>query len=102
MVQSSARLRHGSSAPGYNGADFGPCHMTVNLSKIRPTWSLIQMAISSSPTLSVIIAFRKIDTSGNITTVAGLAVSGQSGHLQHCAEYDPAPQRRRVSINQPA
>ncbi len=73
MVPSTARSA-GSSTSGFNG-DFGSA-TTINLS--NPS-SIVFDSIGNqfvSDTLNNCV--RKIDLAGNVTTVAGLAVSGQS------------------------
>ena len=86
MVQSSARSA-GSSAFGYNG-DFGPA-TTVNLS--NPSYMVFDSNGNQFVSDTLNNCVRKIDTAGNITTVAGLAVSGQSDTCNSCAGCDPAP-----------
>ncbi len=73
MVQSSARYA-GSGAAGYNG-DFGSA-TTVSLN----TPSYIVFDSNGNQYLSDTLnnCVRKIDTAGNVTTIAGLAVSGQA------------------------
>ena len=73
MVQSSARSA-GSSAAGFNG-DFGAA-TTVNLS--NPSYIVFDSNGNQFVSDTLNNCVRKIDTAGNITTVAGLAVSGQS------------------------
>ena len=73
MVQSSARSA-GSSATGFNG-DFGPA-TTVNLS--NPSYIVFDSNGNQFVSDTLNNCVRKIDTAGNMTTVAGLSVSGQS------------------------
>jgi hypothetical protein len=97
MVQSSARSA-GSSAVGYNG-DFGPA-TTVNLS--NPSYMVFDSNGNQFVSDTLNNCVRKIDTAGNITTVAGFAVSGQSDTCNTALNTTPPRQRRRVSTNQPA
>ncbi len=86
MVQSSARSA-GSSAFGYNG-DFGPA-TTVNLS--NPSYMVFDSNGNQFVSDTLNNCVRKIDTAGNITTVAGLAVSGQSDTCNTALDATPPP-----------
>ena len=97
MVQSSARSA-GSSASGFNG-DFGPA-TTVNLS--NPSYMVFDSNGNQFVSDTLNNCVRKIDTAGNITTVAGLAISGQSDTCNTSLDATPPPTRRKVSTNQPA
>ena len=86
MVQSSARSA-GSSAFGYNG-DFGPA-TTVNLS--NPSYMVFDSNGNQFVSDTLNNCVRKIDTAGNITTVAGLAVGGQSDTCNTALNATPPP-----------
>ena len=86
MVQSSARSA-GSSASGFNG-DFGPA-TTVNLS--NPSYMVFDSNGNQFVSDTLNNCVRKIDTAGNITTVAGLAVSGQSDTCNTALDATPPP-----------
>ena len=86
MVQSSERSA-GSSAPGYNG-DFGPA-TTVNLS--NPSYMVFDSNGNQFVSDTLNNCVRKIDTAGNITTIAGLAVSGQSDTCNSALNATPPP-----------
>jgi hypothetical protein len=73
MVQTSTRSA-GSSAQGYN-SDFGPA-TTVNLN--NPSYIVFDSTGNHFVSDTLNNCVRKIDTAGNITTIAGLSVGGQS------------------------
>ncbi len=86
MVQSSTRSA-GSSAAGYNG-DFEPV-TTVSLN--NPSYMVFDSNGNQFVSDTLNNCVRKIDVAGNITTVAGLAVSGQSDTCNTALNTTPPP-----------
>jgi sugar lactone lactonase YvrE len=84
MVQSSARFA-GSSAAGYNG-DFGAA-TTVSFS--NPSYLVFDSNGNQFVSDTLNNCVRRIDTAGNITTVAGLTVNGQGDTCNTSANPTP-------------
>ncbi len=84
MVQSSARFA-GSFTAGYNG-DFGAA-TTVSFS--NPSYLVFDSNGNQFVSDTLNNCVRRIDTAGNITTVAGLAVSGQGDTCNTSANPTP-------------
>ncbi len=86
MVQSTTRSA-GSSAAGYN-SDFGTA-TTASLN--NPSYIVFDSNGNQFLSDTLNNCVRKIDTSGNVTTIAGLSVSGESDTCNSALNPTPTP-----------